>query len=115
MTRHITHEDVKRYTDNNIEADVTRLVDRLIECDSEFFESVHDAINAALIVRGEDDDHHIEIAHWYLVSDWSGEKLVSQGEVVVDSDQGPLWGREISGQAVYADGVWAEIVKECAA
>ena len=53
-----------------------------------------------------------EIYEWWLISDWLKEKLLAEGEPVLDTDYGIWWGRTSSGQQIVADGIIQKIVKK---
>ena len=52
-----------------------------------------------------------EVYEWWFVSEWLFEKLKEQGEVVIDSRYGYLWGRCTTGQAILLDGVIGRIAE----
>lgn len=50
---------------------------------------------------------------FYMVSEWLGNRLAEQGEVVFwPNDYQPMWARQTSGQAIFLDGVIEKIAKE---
>ena len=53
-----------------------------------------------------------EVLEWWLISDWLKDKLLAEGEPVLDSDYGTWWGRTTSGQQIVADGIIQKIVKK---
>ena len=52
-----------------------------------------------------------EIYEWWLISDWLKEKLLAEGEPIIDNDLGTWWGRTSSGQQIVADGIIQKIVR----
>jgi len=53
-----------------------------------------------------------EVYEWWLVSDWLKEKLLEQGEPIIDNEYGIWWGRTSSGQQIVADGIIQKILKK---
>jgi DNA-directed RNA polymerase subunit RPC12/RpoP len=60
----------------------------------------------------EPDQEAKEVYEWWFVTEWLCEKLKAQGEVVIDSQYGYLWGRCTTGQAILLDGVIGRIAEE---
>jgi len=53
-----------------------------------------------------------EIYEWWFIPDeWFKEKLLAQGEPIIDNDLGTWWGRTTTGQQIYIDGVISRIAK----
>jgi len=50
-----------------------------------------------------------DVMEWWLVTPWLAERLREQGEIIIDELGCRWWGRLISGQAIYMDGVIQEI------
>jgi predicted RNA-binding Zn-ribbon protein involved in translation (DUF1610 family) len=59
----------------------------------------------------EDQEAH-EVYEWWFVTEWLYEKLKAQGEPVIKSNYGYLWGRGATGQAILLDGVMGEIAED---
>jgi len=54
-----------------------------------------------------------EVFEYWLVTPWLAEKLKEQGELVVEDFYNlVIWGRQTTGQVIYADGVIGRIVKK---
>ena len=61
----------------------------------------------------EDEDGNMpEVYEYWLITSWLGEKLKEQGELVTEFLNLVIWGRQTTGQAIYADGVIGRIAKK---
>jgi hypothetical protein len=50
-----------------------------------------------------------EVYEWWLVSDYLGEKLRQEGQVILEDGNNFYWGRQTTGQAILLDGVISRI------
>jgi len=57
----------------------------------------------------ESNSNPQEIYEWWLVTDCLANKLITQGQPVLETDHGRWWGRTCTGQAIYMDDVMAKI------
>ncbi|WP_298062160.1 hypothetical protein [uncultured Rikenella sp.] len=87
--------DRRTLVENHVLYPQSTVVEELIQCGKLDCESLYDT--------------GCEVLEWWLVSDWLTDKLRGQGEVIIDDYGCCWWGRTTSGQAVYMDGVMAEI------
>lgn len=55
------------------------------------------------------DDVYPEIFEWWAVSNWLGEKLKEQNQVVIESYGKSYWGRQTTGQSISLDSCMANI------
>lgn len=102
---HELEDRSRRVVQHEVYACMSGLVERMVKTDAEAAELLFQAI--------EDAEDCEEVYEWWVVSPWLGEKLSESGEVVVDDYWGvTLWGRQCSGQAIHADGVIRNIVRE---
>ena len=53
-----------------------------------------------------------EIFEYWAISEWLGNTLKKQGEVIFQCLDFTVWGRQTTGQAIALDGVIQEIVKK---
>jgi len=65
---------------------------------------------AEVLVAGEDaemedSDEYTEIFEHWIVSDWLGNKLTEEGELVVEFMGFTIWGRTTTGQSIALDSV----------
>jgi hypothetical protein len=60
----------------------------------------------------EPEEEAQEIYEWWFVTEWLYEKLKAQGEPIIKSNYGYLWGRGATGQAILLDGVMGKIAED---
>lgn len=61
----------------------------------------------------EDDEGNLqEVYEYWIVTPWFAEKLKAQGELVTEFFNLGIWGRQTTGQAIYADAVIDDITRE---
>jgi hypothetical protein len=53
-----------------------------------------------------------EIYEWWAVTPYLAERLSEVGQPILDNDFGKWWGRTCTGQAIYADGVIARLLRD---
>ena len=75
-------------------------------------ETAQDYGFASLEAMQESGEDRQEIYEWWFVSRWLFEQLQAEGEPVIDSDYGYLWGRTCTGQAISLDSVIERIYDE---
>lgn len=75
-------------------------------------ETAQDYGFASLEAMQESGEDQQEIYEWWFVSRWLYERLRAEGEPVLDSDYGYLWGRTCTGQAISLDSVIERIYDE---
>lgn len=100
-------EDKKeRLVNREVLCNVSYLVGELID-QEKYFEELSELI-------GEEDDegNTLEVYEYWLVTSWFAEKLKAQGELVAESFNLVIWGRQTTGQAIYADAVIDDITRE---
>jgi len=56
--------------------------------------------------------YDVEVFEHWAVTDWFSEKLKEHGEIVGELFDFTIWGRCITGQAIYMDGIIREIAAE---
>ena len=61
---------------------------------------------------GDLDSYRSEVFEHWLVSSWLAQKLIEQGETVVEFYGLTVWGRTTTGQAIYCDYVIQEIYND---
>lgn len=60
----------------------------------------------------EENEEEIEALEHWIVSDWLGDRLEAQGEMVIEFNGLRIWGRTISGQSIAIDSVFTTIAKD---
>ena len=87
--------------------EVSQLVQELMGQDK-YFDDLSE-----LLGEEDEDGNMPEVFEYRLVTPWLGEKLKAHGELVVtDFLNLVIWGRQTTGQPIYADGVIGNIVKK---
>lgn len=62
------------------------------------------------VEEGADEDEYIEAYEHWIVSNWLADRLEARGEMVSKDVYGlTVWGRAATGQAIFLDGVMADI------
>lgn len=89
-------ESRKRFVENNIIGCQTYLV--------------NDLISNELIDIDSIEGEWFDVLEWWLVTDYGARRLQEQGEAILEDYNCHWWGRRTSGQAIYLDGVIAQIV-----
>lgn len=51
------------------------------------------------------DSETAEVYEWWAVTEWLADRLREQGEVLYESGDAWIWGRQTTGQAILLDGV----------
>jgi hypothetical protein len=75
----------------------------------EFYYECRDCSNQE---EEEPDQEAQAIYEWWVITGWLYEKLKAQGEPVIKSNYGYLWGRGATGQAILLDGVMGKIAED---
>ncbi len=102
----------------NMEMEKERLVNREVLCNVSFL--VEELIGQEkyfedlieLIGEEDDEGNMAEVFEYWAVTSWFGEKLKAHGELVADFFGLVIWGRQTTGQAIYADAVIDDITRE---
>ena len=96
-------EKVKTFVRNNVLLNVTQFVIDLVNVD---------VLDAYLYQYGEDTDEYVGVSTYWVVSEYLAGRLADAGAPVVYAHGHHIWGRQITGQAIYLDGVIEKIFKE---
>lgn len=103
-------ESAENIIRNDIYANQNSLVEKLLRDEIIPIDDIQNYYRPA--EEGEEEEQPQEVLEWSLISDWLKEKLLEQGEPIIDSEYGIWWGRTTSGQQIIADGTIQEIVKK---
>ena len=108
-----THEGwLRDFVYNNIHLNISRLVDNQIHhfhnSDKHLEEFNYDNIEWPI----DEEDNYIEVFEWWAVSDYLAKKLLSKGELIIESGLLNIWGRTTTGQSITMDYTIREIYKE---
>jgi hypothetical protein len=118
MTGSISTSNPQNCSIINMEIEKEKLVNREILCNvsylvtelmgqEKYFEELSE------LFGHEDDEGNIqEVYEFWLVTPWFSEKLKAQGELVTDFFNLVIWGRQTTGQVIYADAVIDDITRE---
>ena len=98
-----TQDNCRRLADNHVYHNVSYLVQELSQ-DEKYMDELLE-----VQVQFNDEDYPDEALEHWLVSDWLGNRLREEGEMVVDFMGLTIWGRTTSGQAIYIDSVIEDI------
>ncbi len=99
-------EEREKLVKREVLYDVSHLVQELM-IQEKYFEDLGELF-------GEEDaeGNMPEIYEYWLVTPWLGEKLKECGEFVASFYGLVIWGRQTTGQLIYADGVIGRITKQ---
>jgi hypothetical protein len=87
--------------------DASQLIQELMGQDK-YFDDL-----GGLLGEEDEDGNMPEVFEYWLVTPWLGEKLKAHGELVTeDFFNLVIWGRQTTGQLIYADGVIGNITKK---
>lgn len=93
---------VRREVLCNVSCLVTELMSQ-----EKYFEDLSELIGL------EDEEGNMqEVFEYWVVTSWFAEKLKAQGELVTEFFNLFIWGRQTTGQAIYADAVIDDITRE---
>ena len=100
-------EDKKeKLVNREVLSNVSFLVEELIG-QEKYFEDLSE-----LIGQEDEEGNMQEVYEYWLVTPWFAEKLKAQGELVAEFFNLDIWGRQTTGQAIYADAVIDDITRE---
>ena len=103
----IDMEDKKeKLVNREVLCNVSYLVTELMS-QEKYFEELSE-----LIGQEDDEGNMQEALEFWVVTPWLAEKLKAQGELVAEFCDLVIWGRQTSGQVIYADTVIEDITRE---
>ena len=103
----IDMEDKKeKLVNREVLCNVSYLVTELMS-QEKYFEELSE-----LIGQEDDEGNMQEALEFWVVTPWFAEKLKAQGELVAEFFDLVIWGRQTSGQVIYADTVIDDITRE---
>ena len=103
----IDMEDKKeKLVNREVLCNVSYLVTELMSQEKYFEELIE------LIGQEDDEGNMQEVYEYWLVTPWFAEKLKAQGELVAEFFDLVIWGRQTTGQVIYADAVIDDITRE---
>ena len=103
----IDMEDKKeKLVNREVLCNVSYLVTELMS-QEKYFEELSE-----LIGQEDDEGNMQEALEFWVVTPWFAEKLKAQGELVAEFFDLVIWGRQTSGQVIYADTVVEDITRE---
>lgn len=96
----------EKLVNREILCNISFLVEELIGQEKYFDELIE-------LFGQEDDEGNLpEVYEYWIVTPWFVEKLKAQGELVTEFFNLGIWGRQTTGQAIYADAVIDDITRE---
>ena len=98
-----TQDNCRRIVDAHVHRDVSNLVYELSK-DPKYMDELLE-----VQVQFNDEEYPDEALEHWLVSDWLGNRLKEEGEMVVNFMNLTIWGRTTSGQAICIDSVIEDI------
>jgi len=98
-----TQDNCRRIVDAHVYRDVSNLVYELAQ-DPKYMDELSE-----VQVQFNDEEYPAEALEHWLVSDWLGNRLKEEGEMVVNFMNLTIWGRTTSGQAICIDRVIEDI------
>jgi len=100
-----TQDNCRRLVDNHVYHNVSYLVQELSQQQKYMDELIEVQVNYS----NRQDGHPDEALEQWLVSDWLGNRLREEGEMVIEFMGLTIWGRTTSGQAICIDSVIEDI------
>ena len=99
-------EEREKLVKREVLQDVSHLVQELMS-QEKYFEDLGE-----LLGQEDEEGNMPEVFEYWLVTSWLGEKLKAHGELVTEFLNLVIWGRQTTGQVVYADDVIGAITKK---
>ena len=99
-------EEREKLVKREVLCEVSLLVQDLI-AQEKYFEDLSE-----LLGEEDKDGNAAEVFEYWVVTPWLGEKLKAHGELVTEFFNLVIWGRQTTGQLIYADGVIGNITKK---
>lgn len=99
-------EEREKLVKREVLHDVSQLVQELFN-QEKYFEDL-----SGLLGEEDEDGNMPEVFEYWLVTPWLGEKLKARGELVTEFFNLVIWGRQTTGQLIYADDVIGKITKK---
>ena len=91
---------------------VQQIADREILYEQDYVINELLRVNESLWNRISNTEECDEVFEWWLVTPYLAELLKGNGEIIFAYDDCYWWGRTITGQALYIDGVTQEIARQ---
>lgn len=127
-----------KFVDQNVHHLCNHYVELCQENEYEFYDNVANLCNEGLILELEDkicewgldsslfveeiedaqeeifdlEHNQPEVHQWFFVSEWLSDRLLEKNEVIFNSQDGMVWGRQCCGQAIFLDSVIESIYDE---
>lgn len=70
-----------------------------------------DAVREA-VLESDPANECAEVYGWYMLDPWVAARFADLGEVIYDGVDGPVWGRQCTGQSITLDRLVQDIVRE---